>query len=171
MIIRGDLALEIYREVSQVSGDRKIYMHIALLAIVALFAWEVLRLLDGHPSMQGLAFCFVLLGLWIWRCVYSYTYILTDTEFIVLSHGFGMTRKYSAKLADTESYTNKYVKSFFKRTKLRHYVHRYSSVDGNPLRLIVFNQNGSLRGVLFKSSDKMLSELKKMMADRFLPLE
>ena len=63
------------------------------------------------------------------------------------------------------------VKSFFKKTKLRHYIHRYSSVDGETMRLIVFNENGSLRGVLFKVSDRFIKELRKKMPEKFLPLE
>lgn len=163
--------MEIYREQSLKSPERQIYKYAALIPIVALLGWVVLQTLSGKTSVLGWTYSLVFLGLWVWRFMFSYTYILTDKEFIVLSHGLGFTRKYSAELANTESYTNKYDKAFFKRTKLRHYVHRYASDDSNKMRLIVFNQKGSLRGVMFKSSDRFISELRKIMPDKFLPLE
>lgn len=163
--------MEIYREVSGENTERKFYRYCALLVILSFFAWEAYQTSQGKVSFLGWSYSVIFLGLWIWRCVFKYTYILTDSEFIVLSHGLGFTRKYSNKLERTESYTNKYIKSFFKKTKLRHYIHRYSSVDGEQMRLIVFNENGSLRGVLFKVSDRFIKELKKKMPDKFLPLE
>lgn len=163
--------MEIYREQSLKSPERQMYKYLALVPIIALMGWAATQTAEGKSSILAWTYSLVFLSLWIWRFMFSYTYILTDQEFIVLSHGLGFTRKYAAKLADTESYTNKYDKAFFKRTKLRHYVHRYASDDSNKMRLIVFNQKGSLRGVLFKSSDKMINELRQLMPDRFLPLE
>ncbi len=163
--------MEIYREVSREDSERNFYRYGALLVILALFAWEAYQSSLGKISLLGWSYATIFLGLWVWRCIFTYTYILTDTEFIVLSHGLGFTRKYVNKLELTESYTNKYVKSFFKKTKLRHYIHRYSSVDGETMRLIVFNENGSLRGVLFKVSDRFIKELRKKMPEKFLPLE
>lgn len=163
--------MEIYREQSGENSERTLYRYCALLAIFALFAWEGYQSSLGRISLLGWSYSIIFLGLWIWRCMFKYTYILTDTEFIVLSHGLGITRKYVNNLERTESYTDKYVKSFFKKTKLRHYVHRYSSVDGEQMRLIVFNENGSLRGVMFKASDRFIKELRKKMPEKFLPLE
>ena len=71
-----------------------------------------------------------------------------------------------ADLTKTESYTNKYIKSFFKKTKIRHYIHRYSSVDPNEQRLLVFTEgkdNKRLAGIIFKCSEKFLRELRKQM--------
>lgn len=163
--------MEIYREDSLKSPERQMYKYLALVPIVALLGWAALQTTSGHSSILAWTYSLVFLALWIWRFVFSYTYILTDKEFIVLSHGLGFTRKYSAALDTTESYTNKYDKDFFKKTKLRHYVHRYASDDSRKMRLIVFNPKGSLRGVMFKSSDRFINELKRLMPDKFLPLE
>lgn len=162
---------EIYREVSSESFDRKVAKYIVLLAIFSLTAWEGSKFLAGGGSISGFLFCFVFLGLWIWRTVFWYTYILTDKEFIVLSHGLGITKKFVADLSMMESYTNKYQKSFFKGAGIKYYAHRYSSIDPNTMRLLVLNKSGKLSGVLFKSSDKMISRLKRLAPDKFLPLE
>ena len=61
--------------------------------------------------------------MWIWRVVFKYTYILRDGEMEVISHGVGIRRSFKVDLTKTESYTNKYIKSFFKKTKIRHYIH------------------------------------------------
>ena len=71
-------------------------------------------------------------------------------------------------LNDTESFTNNYVRSFFKKTKIGHYIHRYSSMDPNPQRLLVFREKKHLAAVIFKGSDKFMRELKKLMPEKFL---
>lgn len=170
-LLGGFFILEIYREISSESFDRKVAKYLVLLVILGLFAWEGSKFFSGGGSIAGFLFNFVFLGLWIWRTVFWYTYILTEQEFIVLSHGLGITRKFVADLSMMESYTNKYQKSFFKRAGIKYYAHRYSSIDPNTMRLIVLNNGGKLSGVLFKSSDKMISRLKRLAPDKFLPLE
>lgn len=163
--------MELYKIESIDTSDKYYYKYGALLIIVLFALWEIYQSSAGRISLLGWAYCIIFLGLWIWRFTFSYTYILTDKEFIVLSHGLGFTRRYAALLQNTESYTDKYVKSFFKKTKLRHYVHRYASHDTNPMRLIVFKNAKSIEGVMFKADDKFIKKLRKMMPDKFLHLE
>ena len=106
-------------------------------------------------------------------CCFKYTYILRDGEMEVISMAWELDAVLKLDLTKTESYTNKYIKSFFKKTKIRHYIHRYSSVDPNEQRLLVFTEgkdNKRLAGIIFKCSEKFLRELRKQMPDKFLNL-
>ena len=106
--------------------------------------------------------------MWFWRCCFRYTYILTENEFVIVSHGLGIKRTYVVNLNNTESFTNNYVRSFFKKTKIGHYIHRYSSMDPNPQRLLVFREKKHLAAVIFKGSDRFMRELRKLMPEKFL---
>ena len=51
-------------------------------------------------------------------------------------------------------------KVFLRKTKIRHYIHRYSSVDPNEQRLLVFTEgkdNKRLAGIIFKCSEKIFA--------------
>ncbi len=168
---QGGLRLEIYREDSLQSPEKEMYKYLSFLLVIAILGYELLQSYQGRMSPIGIGYGVVFVGLWVWKFVFRYTYILTSEEFIVISKGLGIKRTYRAELSSVESFTDNYVKSFFKKTKLRHYVHRQAANDTNPTRLIVFNRGGSLQGVLFKASDKMIKELRKAMPERFLPLQ
>ena len=101
---------EIYREESQVS-DRRMQISYGGLAVIVLLL------------IYGWGFNILFLLMWIWRVVFKYTYILRDGEMEVISHGVGIRRSFKVDLTKTESYTNKYIKSFFKKTKIRHYLY------------------------------------------------
>lgn len=165
---------EIYREESQVSDRRMQISYGGLAVIVLLWIYEGYRYVNtGYFSPLGWGFNILFLLMWIWRVVFKYTYILRDGEMEVISHGVGIRRSFKVDLTKTESYTNKYIKSFFKKTKIRHYIHRYSSVDPNEQRLLVFTEgkeNKRLAGIIFKCSEKFLRELRKQMPDKFLNL-
>lgn len=161
--------MELYREESVATGERKMYMYGALLLIAASFSYEGYHtFVLGRLSILGWGYSFLFLGLWIWRCLFKYTYILTDKQLVIISHGLGIKRSYAVDLELTESFTNKYVKSFFKKTKIGHYIHRYSSLDPTPQRLLVFREGKKLSAVLFKGSDRFIRELKKQIPDKFL---
>ena len=96
-----------------------------------------------------------------------------DKRLEVITEGmFFIKRSYSVDLTRTESFTNKYVRSFFRKTKLTHYIHRYSSLDENPQRLLVFTEGkkNKLAGLLFKCSDDFLKKLQKSMPDKYIQL-
>lgn len=161
--------MELYREDSQVSPGNQIYMYGALVLVLLCIGYEAHQTFSLNLfSIMGWGYSVLFLMLWVWRFMFSYTYILTDKEFIIITKGLGLKRTYSVDLSFTESYTNRYVHSFFKKTKISHYIHRYSSADSNPQRMLVFREGKKLAGVLFKSSDKFIKVLRKEMPDKFI---
>ncbi len=166
---------ELYREESGTSTQRKIFAGIALLMIGWLYWYEWDMLQRSHAiDVLGWGMNTVLLGLWVWRVAFGYTLILyKDHRLEVISHGLGFIRRsYVVDLTRTESFTNKYVKSFFRKTPIKHYIHRYCSLDNNQQRLLVFGEGekNKLAGLLFKSSDEFVKHLRKQMPDKFIQL-
>lgn len=166
---------EIYREESNTNFTRKVIAGIALLLIVCLFVNEWNNVQETRQlSIVGWGLNLVLLGLWCWRVSFKYTLILyKERRLEVITEGmFFIKRSYSVDLTRTESFTNKYVRSFFRKTKLTHYIHRYSSLDENPQRLLVFTEGkkNKLAGLIFKCSDNFLKKLQKTMPDKYIQL-
>ena len=166
---------EIYREESTTNFTRKVIAGIALLLIACLFVNEWNNVQETrHLSLVGWVLNLVLLGLWCWRVSFKYTLILyKDKRLEVITEGmFFIKRSYSVDLTRTESFTNKYVRSFFRKTKLTHYIHRYSSLDENPQRLLVFTEGkkNKLAGLIFKCSDTFLKKLQKTLPDKYIQL-
>lgn len=166
---------EIYREESSTNFTRKVIAGIALLLIVCLFVNEWNNVQETRQlSIVGWGLNLVLLGLWCWRVSFKYTLILyKERRLEVITEGMlFIKRSYSVDLTRTESFTNKYVRSFFRKTKLTHYIHRYSSLDENPQRLLVFTEGkkNKLAGLIFKCSDNFLKKLQKTMPDKYIQL-
>ena len=166
---------EICREVSGTNFTRKVIAGIALLLIACLFVNEWNNVQETRQlSLVGWGLNLVLLGLWCWRVSFKYTVILyKDKRLEVITEGmFFIKRSYSVDLTRTESFTNKYVRSFFRKTKLTHYIHRYSSLDENPQRLLVFTEGkkNKLAGLIFKCSDSFLKKMQKTMPDKYIQL-
>lgn len=164
---------ELYRESTVSAGDRKLWAIVALLGIMALYSLEIRTYLEhGTIGIMGFGLDTVLLALWVWRVLWTYELILYPTRLVVLSKGFGFVRHYEVDLSRAESYTDRYVKSFFRKTKIRHYIHRYCSLDPNPQRLLCFTEGkkNKLAGLIFKCSDDFLKEFKKVLPGKFLQL-
>ena len=165
---------ELYREESTTSGERKIIAVVALLIIFGLLAYEGYGYYTSgrvNPLGWGMDLCFLVL--WVWRVVFKYTLILyKNHQLEVISHGLGIRRHYFVDLTRTESFTNRYVKSFFRKTKISHYIHRYNSLDSNPQRLLVFTEGkkNRLAGLLFKASDDFVKHLRRQMPDKYIEL-
>ena len=173
--MEGIFLEEIYREESSTNFTRKVIAGIALLLIVCLFVNEWNNVQETRQlSIVGWGLNLVLLGLWCWRVSFKYTLILyKERRLEVITEGmFFIKRSYSVDLTRTESFTNKYVRSFFRKTKLTHYIHRYSSLDENPQRLLVFTEGkkNKLAGLIFKCSDNFLKKLQKTMPDKYIQL-
>ncbi len=163
----------LYTEESHSQGNRKLLSGVALLIIGCMFAYELYNVYGhGHFNLLGWGMNFCLLGLWIWRNCYHYTLLLYRGRLEVVTHGLGLRRTYQVDLAQTESFTNRYVRSFFRRTKISRYVHRYNSLDGNQQRLLVFREGkkGRLVGLLFKASEDFVRQLRRQMPEKYLEL-
>lgn len=166
---------EICREESTTSFGRKVIAFIALLLIGCLYIYEWMGLQETYRlNLLGWGMDTVLLALWFWRVSFKYTIILyKDKRLEVITSGmFFIKRKYEVDLSRTESITDKYVKSFFRKTKISHYIHRYSSLDNNQQRLLVFTEGrkNRLAGLIFKCSDQFLQQLRRQMPDKFIQL-
>lgn len=164
---------EIARETSEVSGDRKLFAGVALLAIFCLYGLEYKGFVEnGHISLMGTGMDTVILGLWVWKVLWKYELILYPTRLVVNGRGIGFTTHCEVDLTRAESYTDKYVKSFFRKTKIRHYLHKNSAIDPNPQRLLCFTEgkNNRLAGIIFKCSDEFFKNFKKVLPGKFLQL-
>ncbi len=163
----------LYTEESQVQSSRKVISGAALLLIACMFVYELYNFCGkGHFNLLGWGMNFCLLGLWIWRNCYGYTLLLYRGRLDVITHGLGLRRTYSVDLTQTESFTNRYVRSFFRRTKISKYIHRYDSLDGHPQRLLVFREGKKkhLAGLIFKASDDFIRQLRRQLPDKYLEL-
>jgi hypothetical protein len=166
---------EICREESGSSFGRKVLAFIALVMIACLFTYEWSQVqATRHLSLTGWGLNLVLLGLWLWRVSFKYTVILyKDRRLEVITQGlFFIKHSYEVDLTRTESFTNKYVRSFFRKTKISHYIHRYNSLDSNQQRLLVFTEGkkNKLAGLIFKCSDDFLKRLQKQVPDKYIQL-
>jgi len=164
---------EIARETSEVSGDRKLWAGVALVGILCLYGLEFRGYMQtGHISLVGTGMDTVILGLWVWKVLWKYELILYPSRLVVIGRGIGFTTHCEVDLTRAESYTDKYVKSFFRKTKIRHYFHKNSAIDPNPQRLLCFTEGkkNRLAGIIFKCSDEFFKNFKKVLPGKFLQL-
>lgn len=161
--------MELYREISTVDKEHIIYKYLALCLIFASFAYEAYYSFVLHrTSIVGWGYSVLFLVLWFWRIGFTYTYILTENEFKIVRHGFGFSKTIRVDLHTVESFTNRYVRSFFRKTKISRYTHGYSSVDPRPQRLLVYSRKKALEAIIFKCDDELLAKLKECLPDKFL---
>lgn len=164
--------MELCREESTISSERRLYKYGALVLIFASLTYEVYQTMVFHKlSLMGLGYSCFFLFLWCWRCLFSYTYILTDSKLLIEKKGLGFTSCTTVNLADTASFTNNYVRSFFRKTKISQYQHLYAATDPRPQRLLVYTKDGRLIGLLFKVSDGFLATMAKTLPDKFLDFQ
>lgn len=161
--------MELCREQSISDKEHNIYKFIALALIAASFVYEgYSTVFKNNFNILGWGYNVLFVFLWLWRCAFTYTYVLTDTQLQIKMEGMGLTRMFQMDLTTTESFTNHYVRSFFRKTKIGKYYHRYSSLDPRPQRLLVYRRGTSLEGVIFKCSDEFLEKIKEKMPDKFI---
>jgi len=154
--------MEKYRETSEINKVKLLWMGLSILALVVWTGIEVTSYLAGKPSFLGMAYIGLFCGLLVWRYAVSYIYILTDNELIIISNFLFFSRTFTLPLNLVESYSDKYIKSIFKRTGISRFVHRYSSGDGRLTRMVVFSEQGKSHAVLFKVSAGFMKELKAL---------
>ena len=165
---------ELYREESGSANDRKVIAGVVLVGIFVYIGWTIMRYMQrGFLEPIDCGFSLLALAIFVWRVSFGYTIILYKNKTMeVITHGLGIKRSYVVDLTRTESFTNKYARSFFRKTKIGHYIHRYDSLDPNPQRLLVFTEGkkNSLAGIIFKGSDTLLKKLIHMMPDKYIQL-
>ena len=161
------------REITVPAGDRKMWAFGALLLIFGLYYLEYNSYLQhGQISLLGTGMDTVILGLWVWKVLWKYELILYPSRLVFIGRCIGLITHCEIDLTRAESFTDKYVKSFFRKTKIRHYLHKNSAVDPNPQRLLCFTEGkkNKLAGLIFKCSDEFLKELHKVLPGKFLQL-
>ena len=82
--------------------------------------------------------------------------------------GFRFNSSYKVDLSKTESFAQHYRHDFFRRTRIKHYIHRYNMADANPTRILAFKEGKGLAAVIFCCSDEFLKELVRLMPDKYL---
>lgn len=162
--------MEKCRETTVHGTEQLFWMVLAIIALAAWLVYEFQLRAAGRGSYTTFIYIACMAGLLVWRCAVRYTCILTDREIIIESMLFGYTRQFSLPLDQVESYSNRYIKQFFRKTKISRYVYRYSSIDYRPTRIVVFNRQGKLNGLLLKVSDRFIAQLQEALPDRFLDL-
>lgn len=159
--------MEKYREISQLNKGKLVWLG---LSIVILIGWgwiEIITILSGKPSFLGMAYIILFVCLLFWRYAVRYIYILTEQEFIIISKMLFFSRTFIVPLTAVESYSEKYVRSFiFTRSGMNRFIHRHSSGDANPMRIVVFSQNKKANALLFKASDRFMKELKALLSQK-----
>lgn len=165
---------EIYREESGVAFERKFFAGVALFILAWLSYYPIMTLINtGRVDVVSLGLYGCIFCLFIWRVCFGYTVILyKNMTMEIITHGLGIKRSFVVDLTRTESFTNKYERSFFRKTRIGHYIHRYDSLDPNPQRLLVFTEGkkNKLAGVIFKGSDTLIKKLHRMLPDKYIQL-
>lgn len=162
--------MERIRESTTIGKEQVFWMILAVIALIAWLVYELYMIIQGRGSYVIPIYIVCMAGLLVWRCAVRYNYILTDKEIIVISELFGQTRQFTVPLDQVESYSNRFVKKFFRKTQIRHYVYRYSSIDKRPTRIVAFNEKGKVKGLLISVSDEFIAQLQAIMPNKFLDL-
>lgn len=159
--------MEEYRETSEYSKEKLVWMWLAIIALIVWSVVEIRAILAGRLNFGGVAYILLFSGLLIWRYAISYTYSLTREEFILHSKLLNFSKTVVIPLDSVELYSDQYVKKFFRRTGISSYSYRYCSGDGSPTRILLFKKNGKKHAVLFKVSDTFMRELRKRMPEKY----
>ncbi|WP_337938308.1 hypothetical protein, partial [Acidaminococcus timonensis] len=137
--------MEAYKEFSTTSRERRLYQWGTLALIGVSCAYEGYHTFAlGQLSLMGWGYNLLFIILWCWRCLFQYSIQLTGDKLIVVMYGLGLERRMTVYLKDLESFSNHYKRSFFRKTAIKKYVHRYSSVDPQPQRILVYREIGKL---------------------------
>ena len=161
--------MEAYKEFSTTSRERRLYQWGTLALIGVSCAYEGYHTFAlGQLSLMGWGYNLLFIILWCWRCLFQYSIQLTGDKLIVVMYGLGLERRMTVYLKDLESFSNHYKRSFFRKTAIKKYVHRYSSVDPQPQRILVYRENGKLCGLVFKSSDELMERLARRFPNQYL---
>lgn len=161
--------MEAYKEESKTGHTQWMFAYGALGLIALSWAYEAYHTFMLYQfSLMGWGYNILFVILWAWRCLFHYTYELTGNGIRIVMYGLGMERRKIIYYKDVESFSNTYKRSFFRKTAIKKYVRRYSSVDPQPLRILVYRENGKLTGLLFKCSGAFLTGLRQRFPNQYL---
>lgn len=149
-----------YQETTEYSTKNLIGMGLIIAVLVGWLVIERDSYLGGKPSFLGIGYILFFSCLLIWRYAVRYTYLLTDQELRITSQLLCFSPTIVIPLDSIETYSNRYVKQYFKRAGMSRYIYRYSSGDGRMTRIIVFKDKGKLSAVLFKVSDQFMEKIR-----------
>lgn len=166
----GGEIMEQYRETTIYSKEKLFWMWLAIIALVIWFFVEIKAILSGDLNFGGIAYILFFSGLLIWRYAVSYTYALTKHELMIHSNFLGFSKHFIVSFDEVESYSDQYIKKFFRRTGIGTYIYRYCSGDGKTTRILLFKKNGKKQALLFKVSDTFMLQLQKQMPEKYLDL-
>lgn len=163
---------EICREKSQRGKTQQVLAVLVLIAIGCSWYYDANMIKNGEGLNPVYLFLnFVWLGFWIWKTCFRYEIILRQKELEIITTGFYFIKhSYTVDLNTVVGIVPKYEHNFFKKTGIKHYIHRFSMIDPNPTRMVTFleGEKKSMAGVIFCCSDYFLGELRKLRPDQYL---
>lgn len=160
-----------YIEYSGYKKEKLMWMWLAVFCLVLWVAFQIKAALAGQLNLTAAAYFLLFSGLMIWRYGISYTYVLTEEELLIYSKILGISWRCVIPFAAIETYSNQYVKRFFRHSGMKKYQYQYCSADGQPIRIIVFYKNGKKNAVLLKTSDIFIKKLQILLPDKYLAAE
>lgn len=143
---------------------------IALIILLAWMAYEIRMYLSTAAGPGAIIYILGFLGLFIWRYAFRYTYILSADELAVVTEGLGLERRFAVKAGEVEGFAVKYKKKLLKGRGIKKLIYRYSSLDPNPVRILLFKRDGRLQGLLFKGSDEFFRNLQELLPEKTIDL-
>ena len=149
-----------YQETTTYSTQNLIGMGLIIAVLIGWLAFERDSYISGTPSFLGLGYILFFSCLLIWRYGVRYTYQITDQELSITSRFLWFSPTIIIPLDSIETYSNRYVKQYFKRAGMSRYLYRYSSGDGRPTRIVVFKEKDKRNAVLFKVSDQFMEKMR-----------
>lgn len=142
------------REGSGIDSKRQAWLVVALVLWLAMSAWEINNL-AAKGSWVGVAYIPLFLALIVWRCAFHYEVVLEAGRVSVTMTGLNYSRKWEAAVGETQMLMPLRKRMLLRELGVSRYSHMYSSLDANPLRVLLVLRQGKKNphALLFKASD------------------
>lgn len=150
-----------FQETSQTDSNRKQLLHLAWFLLLVWTVWELDKWYLGTPSLLGLGFVPFFACLIIWRTEFRYVLMVNESRVAIRTMGLGLKRELIIPLDSITENTVRYDKKQYPLRKIDKYHHRYSSMDGNPQRAIVYLPPNKKKPqvAIYKSTEKFVQAL------------
>ena len=160
-------------DVSSIDPGRKNWLYLAIVAWLAMSAWEIYGwIVKGN--LVGLAYIPFFLALIVWRTAFRYQIAIEPGTISVYMKGLGQVREWQAKTQEARMLMPVRKRMLLKELGVSNFSHMYCSLDSNPLRVLLLLREGKKNphALLFKASDsfyeKLGQELKRQNPDVIL---